>query len=339
MRHRAQRVLVIGASGGVGTFAVQLAALRGAEVWATCRARNALLLERLGAVRTLDHRVVTALLAWLTGWLMWAVIVIILWIASQFGGPAEPEFAPGSDGAALLMGMMWSMRASNLWSDARGENLLDTGAPFYDVYETADGQRGEVTVQPTQTLTVNSVLASLPNASLRDIRPPVAIPQPPGSAVRTIGEALPTADAVGYPVLVRPHYVISGRGMHVDRKHLRLTRALQRPVRILQTVAGEGAHDDLAAVELTGLRRLEHARDLRDGAREILVAHRPRGVEREHDGGALLGRARLRIRLLRARLHAPAPFRPDRRLFLCPCRAHGRSAWIIAVRARSSSRL
>lgn len=52
----APRVLIIGASGGVGTFAVQLAALRGAEVWATCRDRNAPLVEHLGAVRTLDHR-------------------------------------------------------------------------------------------------------------------------------------------------------------------------------------------------------------------------------------------------------------------------------------------
>ncbi|WEK60984.1 MAG: NAD(P)-dependent alcohol dehydrogenase [Candidatus Microbacterium colombiense] len=52
----APRVLIIGASGGVGTLAVQLAALRGAEVWATCGARNAALVERLGAVRTLDHR-------------------------------------------------------------------------------------------------------------------------------------------------------------------------------------------------------------------------------------------------------------------------------------------
>lgn len=50
------RVLIIGASGGVGTFAVQLAALRGAEVWATCGVRNAPLVEHLGAVRTLDHR-------------------------------------------------------------------------------------------------------------------------------------------------------------------------------------------------------------------------------------------------------------------------------------------
>ncbi|MFB8188303.1 NAD(P)-dependent alcohol dehydrogenase [Microbacterium sp. NPDC055988] len=52
----APRVLIIGASGGVGTFAVQLAALRGAEVWAACSARNAPLIERLGAVRTFDHR-------------------------------------------------------------------------------------------------------------------------------------------------------------------------------------------------------------------------------------------------------------------------------------------
>ncbi|GAA1227625.1 NADPH:quinone reductase-like Zn-dependent oxidoreductase [Microbacterium phyllosphaerae] len=54
--HAVPRVLVIGASGGVGTFAVQLAALRGAEVWATCGERNARLVEHLGAVRTLDHR-------------------------------------------------------------------------------------------------------------------------------------------------------------------------------------------------------------------------------------------------------------------------------------------
>lgn len=51
-----QRVLVIGASGGVGTFTVQLAALRGAEVWALCGARNERLLAELGAVRTLDYQ-------------------------------------------------------------------------------------------------------------------------------------------------------------------------------------------------------------------------------------------------------------------------------------------
>ncbi|MDR7113142.1 MULTISPECIES: NAD(P)-dependent alcohol dehydrogenase [Microbacterium] len=51
-----QRVLVIGASGGVGTFAVQLAAGRGAEVWALCGQRNLTLVEGLGASHTFDYR-------------------------------------------------------------------------------------------------------------------------------------------------------------------------------------------------------------------------------------------------------------------------------------------
>jgi NADPH:quinone reductase-like Zn-dependent oxidoreductase len=50
------RVLVIGASGGVGTFAVQLAALRGAEVWALCGEQNRAFVEGLGATRTFDYR-------------------------------------------------------------------------------------------------------------------------------------------------------------------------------------------------------------------------------------------------------------------------------------------
>jgi NADPH:quinone reductase-like Zn-dependent oxidoreductase len=56
LRPRAERVLVLGASGGVGTFAVQFATLRGAEVWASCAERNRALVEGLGAVRALDHR-------------------------------------------------------------------------------------------------------------------------------------------------------------------------------------------------------------------------------------------------------------------------------------------
>src|SRR5882757_6546933 len=39
------------------------------------------------------------------------------------------------------------------------------------------------------------------------------IPQPPGAMVTTIEEALEGADRVGYPVLVRPSYVLGGRAM------------------------------------------------------------------------------------------------------------------------------
>lgn len=44
------------------------------------------------------------------------------------------------DGVSSLMTMFWAMRAGGAWQDARGSNLLDGGAPFYDTYECADGE-------------------------------------------------------------------------------------------------------------------------------------------------------------------------------------------------------
>jgi alpha-methylacyl-CoA racemase len=44
------------------------------------------------------------------------------------------------DGAAYLMGPIWGLRNMGGMSDERGTNLLDTGAPFYDAYETSDGK-------------------------------------------------------------------------------------------------------------------------------------------------------------------------------------------------------
>ncbi|WP_368680344.1 CaiB/BaiF CoA-transferase family protein (plasmid) [Rhodococcus opacus] len=44
------------------------------------------------------------------------------------------------DGATVLGQMIWALRGMGLWSDDRGENVLDTGAPYYEVYETSDGK-------------------------------------------------------------------------------------------------------------------------------------------------------------------------------------------------------
>ena len=44
------------------------------------------------------------------------------------------------DGAALLATMVFEMRALGQWNDERGTNVIDTGAPYYEVYETADGR-------------------------------------------------------------------------------------------------------------------------------------------------------------------------------------------------------
>lgn len=50
-----QRVLVIGGSGSIGTYAVQLAKLAGAVVHAVCSGRNAELVRSLGADRVFDY--------------------------------------------------------------------------------------------------------------------------------------------------------------------------------------------------------------------------------------------------------------------------------------------
>ena len=44
------------------------------------------------------------------------------------------------DGVALLTTAIHGAQQSGFWTEERGENLLDTGAPFYEVYETADGR-------------------------------------------------------------------------------------------------------------------------------------------------------------------------------------------------------
>ncbi|MGB3771515.1 MAG: CaiB/BaiF CoA-transferase family protein [Rhodococcus sp. (in: high G+C Gram-positive bacteria)] len=44
------------------------------------------------------------------------------------------------DGTAALSHMIWGYRGLGMWSEERGTNLLDTGAPFYDTYDTADGK-------------------------------------------------------------------------------------------------------------------------------------------------------------------------------------------------------
>jgi alpha-methylacyl-CoA racemase len=58
----------------------------------------------------------------------------------QSSGRGQVVDAAMVDGAASLMSVFNGLRAAGGWSEQRGSNLLDGGAPFYGVYETADGR-------------------------------------------------------------------------------------------------------------------------------------------------------------------------------------------------------
>ena len=53
------------------------------------------------------------------------------------------------EGASLLAAMFSGMLAAKRWREERGVNILDTGAPWYDVYETKDG--GHVSIGAIET--------------------------------------------------------------------------------------------------------------------------------------------------------------------------------------------
>jgi len=58
----------------------------------------------------------------------------------QTSGKGQVVDAAMVDGSSVLVQMMWQMRGAGMWSDERGTNMLDSGAPYYDTYECADGR-------------------------------------------------------------------------------------------------------------------------------------------------------------------------------------------------------
>ncbi len=50
---------------------------------------------------------------------------------------------------------------------------------------------------------------------LEDIAAREGVPQPPGGVARTLDQALQVATNIGYPLIVRPSYVLGGRGMEI----------------------------------------------------------------------------------------------------------------------------
>jgi alpha-methylacyl-CoA racemase len=61
-------------------------------------------------------------------------------IAARSSGQGQVVDAAMTDGAAVLMSMMYTLKAMGQWTQERGSNLLDGGAHFYDTYPCSDGK-------------------------------------------------------------------------------------------------------------------------------------------------------------------------------------------------------
>lgn len=74
------------------------------------------------------------------GAMMLAFGVVCALLEAQRSGRGQVVDAAITDGTALLSALMYSFKAAGQWSNARENNLLDGGAPFYATYVCADGK-------------------------------------------------------------------------------------------------------------------------------------------------------------------------------------------------------
>jgi len=66
--------------------------------------------------------------------------VVCALLEAQKSGQGQIVDAAMVDGAAYLMAPMYGMFAQGSWRDERGVNVIDGGAPWYNVYQTKDGK-------------------------------------------------------------------------------------------------------------------------------------------------------------------------------------------------------
>jgi alpha-methylacyl-CoA racemase len=72
------------------------------------------------------------------GGLLLAYGMVCALLEAKSSGRGQVVDASMVEGAAALMMAIYGAHQYGFWSDERGSNMLDSGAPFYEVYETAD---------------------------------------------------------------------------------------------------------------------------------------------------------------------------------------------------------
>ncbi len=139
-------------------------------------------------------------------------------------------------------------------------NLIEYDAPVQGVMVQFGGQTAINLVKSLQAFGVPILGTSPDSVDIAEDRrrfdvllSELGIPRPPGRAVVRLEEALETAHQVGYPVLVRPSYVLGGRAMEIVRSdselqtywHSAVLAFPDAPVLVDKYIEGKEAEVDL----------------------------------------------------------------------------------------------
>jgi alpha-methylacyl-CoA racemase len=116
------------------------------------------------------------------GGMMLAFGMVAALLSARATGTGQVVDCAMTDGSAVLSTMIWSLRASGRWNDARGTNFLDTGAHFYDCYETSDGKF--ISIAPVEPQFYADLIARLGLAEDSDFHVQNDQPRWPGLKVK-----------------------------------------------------------------------------------------------------------------------------------------------------------
>ncbi|KAA8578624.1 alpha-methylacyl-CoA racemase [Etheostoma spectabile] len=98
------------------------------------------LLSRLGRSGEKPYAPLNLMADFAGGGLTCALGIVLALLERTTSGKGQIIDASMVEGAAYVGSFAWKSRRIGMWDSPRGQNMLDSGAPFYDTYETADGK-------------------------------------------------------------------------------------------------------------------------------------------------------------------------------------------------------
>ncbi|KAK5900345.1 hypothetical protein CgunFtcFv8_025309 [Champsocephalus gunnari] len=98
------------------------------------------LLSRLGRSGEKPYAPLNLIADFAGGGLSCALGIVLALLERERSGRGQVIDASMVEGAAYVGSFAWKSQSIGIWDRPRGENMLDSGAPFYDTYQTSDGK-------------------------------------------------------------------------------------------------------------------------------------------------------------------------------------------------------